>query len=464
MSRSSLSRRDFIRLSCCSAAGAALATGMGRFGLVNAYAQGPTYKAMVCIFLFGGNDGNNMVIPNDASGYSAYLTARGDSTLNNGGLGLPQGVLLPINVKSVTNQPYKAYALHPQMPAVQALFNSGQIALVANVGTLVKPTTQTQYTHGQVPVPAALFSHSDQQNQMQTAASNSNDNSGWAGRTADKTQNFNLGAKLPMIVSVAGANIFATGLNTRPAAVNPGQTSAFNNLDTNRNTAMQSLLTLDSGVSLVQAASSITGFAFADSNNLAAALATGTPLATQFPNTSIGGQLKQVAKIIQVRGALSSNRQIFFCSMGGFDTHNFQLGDQGTLLSQLSAAMGAFYNATLEMGVGPQVTTFSLSEFGRTLQPSSGFGSDHAWGSHQIVMGGAVNGGDIYGTYPTLALGGPNDVNTAGSSARGRWIPTTSLDQFAATLATWFGVAPADLPYVCPDLQNFTTQNLGFLG
>ncbi|HTC94158.1 MAG TPA: DUF1501 domain-containing protein [Terriglobales bacterium] len=476
MSRSSISRRDFIRLSCCSAAaGAALATGMGRFGLVNAYAQGPTYKALVCIFLFGGNDGNNTVIPFNTAGYQAYLTARGDSVANpTVALGLPQGALLPVTA-GLNPQPYSAFALHPQMAGIQSLYNSGKAALVANVGTLVKPISQFQYTHGQVQVPSALFSHSDQQNQWQTAAPNSNGNSGWAGRTADKTQNaLNTGAKIPMIVSVAGANIFATGLATRPAAVNPGQTSAFNNLDNNRNTAMQNLLTLDSGVSLVQAASNITGFAFADSNNLAAALAMfkNTPLQTVFPNTGIGGQLKQVAQIIQARGALSSNRQIFFCSMGGFDTHNHQLPDQGTLLGQLSAGMMAFYNATVEMGVDPQVTSFTLSDFGRTLQPSSGAGSDHAWGSHHIVVGGAVHGTEMYGTYPTLALGGNNDTDT-GSSARGRWIPTTSADQYAATLATWFGVAPAvglgtDLSYIFPDLINFQNAGLpiklGFMG
>ena len=466
MSRSSLSRRDFIRLSCCSAAGAALATGMGRFGLVNAYAQGPTYKALVCIFLFGGNDGNNTVIPFDTAGYNAYLTARGDSVANPlVALGLPQASLRQINVKTVTNQPYKAYALHPQMPEVQNLFNTSKAAVVANVGTLIKPTSQTQYLQRLVQLPTALFSHSDQQNQWQTSAPNSLGSSGWAGRTADKTQGFNANVSFPMIVSVSGANIFATGLATRPAAVNPGQNSAFNG-DSNQLGAMQNLITLDSGVSLVQAASSITGFAFADSNALGAALTHKTAFNTNFPATSIAQQLLQVAQIIQVRAFLSPNtinRQIFFCSMGGFDTHNHQLPDQGTLLSQLSAAMNAFYMATIEMGVDSQVTTFTLSDFGRTLQPSSGAGSDHAWGSHHIVVGGAVHGGDMYGTYPTLSLGGPNDTST-GTSGRGRWIPTTAADQYAATLATWFGVAPADLPYVFPDLSNFSVNNLGFMG
>jgi uncharacterized protein (DUF1501 family) len=243
---------------------------------------------------------------------------------------------------------------------------------------------------------------------------------------------------------------------------NPG----FSGLSTDptRSGAMQNLLTLDSGVSLVQAASAITGFAFADSNNLAQALQGAPGIATQFPaNNGLASQLKQVAQVIQVRNNLNISRQIFFCSAGGYDTHNFQLNDQGTLLSQLSAAMSAFYQATQELGVGSQVTTFTLSDFGRTLQPSSGIGSDHAWGNHLMVMGDAVHGGDIYGTFPTLLIGGPDDVNTSG--ARGRWIPTTSLDQYAATLASWFGVADVDLTgSVFPDLNNFPKIKLGFMG
>jgi uncharacterized protein (DUF1501 family) len=462
MSRYTLSRRDFLRLSCCSATGAALATGMGRFGLVNAYAQtsGP-YQALVCIFLFGGNDGNNMLIPFDTTGYTAYSAARGTAGVN-GGLGLPQASLLPIN--GTFSQPYSQFALHPSMPGIQALFNSGKVAFLTNVGTLVQPTTQQQYMNRTMPVPSSLFSHSDQQNQAQTAAPNSLGTSGWGGRVADKLNSLNAGAQLPMIMSLAGSNIFATGLATRPTTVtptNPGFTGVTT--DPPRNTAMQALLTLDSGVSLVQAASAITGFAFSDSNNLANALKSNTtPLQTVFPpNNGLASQLKQVAQVIQVRGALGMGRQIFFCSAGGYDTHNFQLTDQGTLLSQLSAAMSAFYQATQELGVGSQVTTFTLSDFGRTLQPSSGAGTDHAWGSHHMVMGDAVKGGNLYGTFPTLAINGPNDTST--SSGRGRWIPTTGLDQYAATVATWFGVQSSDLASVFPDLIHFPSNNLGFM-
>ena len=474
MSRSSLSRRDFMRLSCCSAAGAAMAAGMGRFGLVNAYAQssGP-YKALVCIFLFGGNDGNNMLIPFDAAGYAAYSSAR--VPIANGGLAFLQGSLLSIT-PGANPQPYSAFALHPNMSGVQGLYNSGKLAFVSNVGTLIQPVTKAQYIAHTQPVPSALFSHSDQQNQWQTSVGNSNSPTGWAGRAADKTQSLNPQPQaIPTIVSVAGANIFATGVQTRPATASVGQQVAFqgfnlgNPPDAGRYQAMQDLLTFDSGVSLVQAAGAITGFSVKDSQALVAALGHGTPLNTVFPNSGIAAQLKQVAQIIQVRALFSPNplnRQIYFCSMGGYDTHSNQLNDQGNLLGQLSAAMNAFYNATVELGVSSQVTTFTLSEFGRTLQFSASGaapGSDHAWGNHQMVMGGAVHGGDVYGTFPTLAVGGPDDTGNAG--ARGRWIPTTSLDQYAATLASWFGVADADLqPYVFPDLANFAPQKLTFMG
>ncbi|MGH9678331.1 MAG: DUF1501 domain-containing protein, partial [Candidatus Acidiferrales bacterium] len=173
----------------------------------------------------------------------------------------------------------------------------------------------------------------------------------------------------------------------------------------------------------------------------------------------IWSQLQQVAKILNVRSALSLNRQIFFCSLGGFDTHTDQIPAQQTLFSQLSAALGAFYNATVEMGIPQQVTSFTMSDFSRTFQPASGGGTDHGWGGVQLAMGGAVQGGDIYGTMPTFALGGPDD-----SGSNGRWIPTTSIDQYGATLAAWFGVQAADLPAVFPNLSNFTTTNLGFLG
>jgi len=226
-----------------------------------------------------------------------------------------------------------------------------------------------------------------------------------------------------------------------------------------RLSALQSLLTFDTGLSLIQAASTTTGNAIQNGQTLATALASGTPLATQFPqNSYFASQLQQVAKIIQVRSALGLRRQIFFVSMGGFDTHSGQLPQQDSLFNDLNQSLSAFYQATVEMGVAPNVTTFTLSDFGRTYQPNSD-GTDHAWGGHHIIMGGAVKGGDFYGTFPTLAVNGPDDA-----TGQGRWVPTTSLDQYAATLASWFGVAAADLPSIFPNLANFTTPTLGIMG
>jgi uncharacterized protein (DUF1501 family) len=258
--------------------------------------------------------------------------------------------------------------------------------------------------------------------------------------------------------------VFAEGLMVRAieAYGNPTQPlSGFSGSseDVSRLSALQSLLTFDTGVSLIQSASGTTSNAIHDGQTLAAALAQGTKLATVFPSSGLGNQLRQVAQIIQVRAALGLPRQIFFVSMGGYDTHSDQLSAQASLFSDLSQSMSAFYQATVEMGIAPQVTTFTMSEFGRTYQPDSTAGTDHAWGSHHLIAGGAVAGGNFYGTFPTLALGGPDDA-----TSEGRWIPTTSLDQYGATLAQWFGVAPEDLTSIFPNLANFTSPTLNFVG
>ena len=446
------SRREFIR--CCSYLTLAGAASFTKLGLINALAQStPDYKALVCVFLFGGNDGNNMIVPVDSAAYNSYATARSS-------LALAQSTLLPIT--PITGS--AAYGFHGNLPDFQALFQQKKLAVLANCGVLVQPTTKAQYQARATALPQNLFSHSDQQTETQAGMGTSSTSTGWAGRVADKVIPLNAGGQFPTVISVAGSSIFCNGVQTQPATVTPGNITALagfgtDNASVTRNSALQQLLTLDSGLSLVQATSGITSHAQDYVKLLNAALAGGTKLTTTFPATSIGTQLAQVAQIIGVRGSLGLHRQIFFASLGGFDTHTGQTPTQQNLFSQLGPALGAFDKALLELGVEPNVTTFTMSDFARTFQPNaSGNGSDHGWGNHQVIFGGAVKGGDIYGTFPTLALGGPDDVST-----NGRWIPTTSIDQYGATLASWFGVADADLPSVFPNLANFATRKLSFI-
>ena len=442
------SRRTFIN--CASLAAAGNVLGLRPFGALNALAQSSGgYKALVCVFLFGGNDANNTLIPFDATGYGQYSSLRGD-------LALAQNTLLPLT-------PTPNFALHPSLPDIQTLFNSGNAAFVANVGTLVQPLTRAQYQAGQT-APTNLFSHPDQQLEWQNAAQSAATPTGWAGRMADVlAASYNSGASIPMITSVAGDTLFCNGTSTTPVSVSPGnlgEASCSEGSECNaRQLTAQALLTLDTGISLVQADDSITNNAYAYAKTLADAVQSITPLQTVFPaNNGLASQLKQIAQIIQVRSALNVQRQIFFAGIGNFDTHAGQLGLQSSLLAEISPALAAFYNATVELNVASEVTTFTMSDFSRTFQPNSNNGSDHAWGSHHIVIGGAVKGGQIYGTYPTLALGGPDD-----SDSNGRWVPTTASSQYAATLAQWFGVSASELPTVLPSIGNFSTSNLGFV-
>jgi uncharacterized protein (DUF1501 family) len=428
------------------------AASFGRLGLMNAMAQSSTdYKAMVCIFMFGGNDANNMIVPNDSAGYANYASIRA-------GLALPQNQLLSVTPPSIGSP----FGFHPSMVEIQKLFTTKKLAVLANVGTLVQPTTRAQFTKSQATLPENLFSHEDQQVQMQTAAPATLANAGWGGLLADKILAI-YGGNFPISISLAGTNIFVEGLAMRSMESSGNPTAPLggfsgNSQDTARLTALQNLLTFDTGLSLIQSASKVTSNALNDSKTLATALASNKTLMTAFPTSSLGGQLKQVAQIIQARSALGLARQIFFVSIGGFDTHSGQLAAQLSLFKDLSQSMNAFYNATVEMGVDSNVTSFTLSDFARTLQPDSTAGTDHAWGSHHMIMGGAAKGGDFYGTFPTLALGGPDDATN-----QGRWIPTTSLDQYGATLAQWFGVPPTDLPSIFPNLANFTTPILKFI-
>ena len=443
------SRRGFIRTGAAAVSTLALRP----FGLLPALAQnGPEYRALVCVFLFGGNDSNNTIVPMDDAGYKAYLSARGT-------LALSTSALAPVT--SVAGAPYGFHAL---LTEVAGLFTSKELAVVANVGSLVQPVTRTQYQAQQAPVPANLFSHADQQQQWQTSMAQGSSPTGWAGRVADyvKAQQLN-SSSFPTFVSVAGNVLEGSGARTQPVAVTPGKSlklAGFNNSAASqaRLGALTNLLTTNSGVALAQAANNLLSMSMADAAALDNALGHAAALKTQFPKSSLGAQLQQVAQIIQVRGALGMNRQIFFCSLGSFDTHTGEFGTLNTLYPELSQALAAFYDATQELGVAQNVTTFTESDFNRTFQPTSGDGSDHAWGGHHLVLGGAVGGGQIYGAFPTFELGGPDDTDT-----RGRWIPTTAIDQYGATLCSWFGIPDSALTSVFPNLSNFSTPKLAFL-
>lgn len=461
-----ISRRDFLLRSGCTAlSAAALASGIERFGLVQALAQGPSYRALVCIFLGGGNDGNNMVVPLDAAGYGQYSAIRGPA-----GLAIAQSDLLEIAPKSFATP----FGLHPSMPELQELFADGNLAIVPNVGPLVQPLSKQDYLGG-APLPYQLFSHADQIAQWQTSISKQTSPTGWGGRVADTFPVASSG--FPLITALAGG-VFTHGQLTSPLTVASAPTKLTQLLALNgfggaadeqaRLSSMNFLRTIDLGFPLVSGVSSITQQAV----NLAGDFTEDPTLSTVFPDTTLGNQLKQVAKLIKFNfssGAPALPRQIFFCSLGGFDTHQGQVSTQSSLLTQVSQAMKAFHDATVEMQVQTQVTTFTLSDFSRTFQPAGSagnVGTDHAWGNHHLIMGDSVIGGDFYGiagsngtVFPTLQLQGPDDTDT-----RGRWIPTTSVDQYAATLATWLGVADSDLDTVFPELKNFSIRNLGFLG
>jgi uncharacterized protein (DUF1501 family) len=442
-------RRSFIKYASLAAAGNA--AGLRPFGMLNALAQSSTdYKALVCVFLFGGNDANNTLIPFDTVGYNNYASIRGP-------LALAQNTLLPLT-------PAPNFALNPNLPDIQTLFNNKNAALIANVGTLVQPLTRAQYLAGQT-APSNLFSHPDQQLEWQNAAASGATPTGWAGRIADTLAvNYNQSASIPMITSVAGDTLFCNGSATTPVSVSPGNLSGASCSEGStecaaRQAAAQALLTFNSGISLVQSDDTITTNAYTYAKTLSDAVQSVSPLQTVFPTgNGLAAQLQQIAQIIQVRAALGVQRQIFFAGIGNFDTHADQLTLQSSLLAEISPALAAFYAATEELNVASNVTTFTMSDFSRTFQPNSNNGSDHAWGSHHIVIGGAVKGGQLYGTFPTLALGGSDD-----SGSNGRWLPSTASVQYAATLAQWFGVSPNQLATIFPNIGSFASSNLGFV-
>ena len=493
-------RRSFFRQSACASLGlTGVVNTLAHLRLVNSVlAQGAPlgdYKALVVLFLFGGNDSNNLLIPRRTHGsYNQYKAGRGvlkilDSTDPAYVGGQPASI--PLTGAGVD------YGVHPAAGGIADLFNTGELAFVANVGTLLHPTTRADYNAGSVPLPPQLFSHSDQQVQWQSSVPDQPFRSGWGGRVADllASQGHAQG-QVSLSVSLSGINSLQVGDQEVQYAVTPEGAiplSGYSNtsgpygnalngdgsykttlagkrlkaFDDITNYTYQHLLD-DDHAKVVKRARANEGLVGAA---LTAAAATGVDFDTHFANAQspLGDQLKSIAKLIAGRDNLGNSRQIFFASIGGFDTHQDQLDAQTNLLGELGSSLKAFSDTLKALGVNDNVVTITHSDFTRTLTPNgqdaATAGSDHGWGGHQIVLGGPVNGGQIYGAFPSLALGAGLD---AGSSNRGRWIPTTSVDQYAAVSAKWLGVDPSYLADIFPNLSRFDspfggTANLGFL-
>lgn len=422
------------------------------------------YKALVCVFLFGGNDSFNMVVPRSAAEYAAYASSRQN-------LAIAQASLLPIN-PLVPDPNGALYGLHPSMSEVATLFEQDEAcAIVANLGPLIEPTTKAQYQAKSVHLPPQLFSHNDQQDQWHALKGEATLKSGWGGRIADALTSPSaatpLDQSLAVNLSLSGQTLFQAGASSVPYTMGPTGPVPFLGLDGTdpytlaRRAAFDNILRANRPTVYERAYSEVQQRALLGAARINDALATvrspnAVPFVTAFPTTPLGQQLKTVAELIATRERLEVSRQIFFVAIGGFDTHDAQVHDQPQLFGNLSSCLAAFYRATVELGVAANVTAFTQSDFGRTLT-SNGDGTDHAWGGNQLVIGGAVAGRTLYGRYPLLQIDGPDDVGG------GRMIPGLSSDQYAATFAKWFGVADAELASIAPHLGNFAQADLGFL-
>jgi uncharacterized protein (DUF1501 family) len=452
------SRRAFLqRASALSVAGAATPWVLNLAALGEAAAATASdYKALVCVFLYGGNDYANTLIPYDTANYTAYQAMR--PPLAYAQTALAATVLTP----SVALPSGRQYALAPELAPLLPMFTANKLGVMLNIGTLVGPTTKDQYTKGSVPLPPKLFSHNDQQSVWQSSAPEGA-TSGWGGRIGDLYAAGNGNATFTC-VNVSGNAVFLSGKTavqyqvtaSGPVALNGAQGTLFGSSACSA--ALKSLVTatrtdvFESEYNRVMARSLDAG------NQLSAALAAAPTIATVFPTgNALADQLKLVARMISNASAIGAKRQVFFVSIGGFDNHDGLNAIHPGLLSTVAGAMSAFYNATVELGVANQVTAFTASDFGRTATGNDG--SDHGWGSMHFMLGGAVNGGRFYGTAPAVANNGPDDVG------QGRLLPSTSVDQYAATLGSWFGISNTDLLTVLPNLVNWNSsqRNLGFV-
>jgi uncharacterized protein (DUF1501 family) len=516
-----ISRRSFIRRTVPLAVGAGVLSNTIRDLRIlnNAMAQSPTppsdYKALICVFLNGGNDSNNMIIPTLESEWASYAAIRTPVLAIPNTDGSPATALAMASQNGQPGFPAadgRTYGFHPAMPEMRTLFNSGFVAPVFNVGSLSFPLTKVQYSSNSVPRPPQLFSHSDQQAQWQTSIPDQLYTSGWAGRMTDlltPPSNMLSGSRYSMVVTLAGSNVFQVGnANEVPQyAITTSGAVTLSGITGARRAALDSILATDVTSSNLQtkAYSQILGGAISEAETLTALLnAQGTPAwFSNFPtngsittpnggsvfNSGLMNQMRMVARLIEIgsrstaAGGLGLKRQIFFIQAGGYDTHTNQtnnsgaatptnarviIGSHANLLAELSQSLNALHQSMTQIdtlrgttgtatSIRDAVTAFTSSDFTRTF-PCNGFGSDHGWGGHHIVMGGAVKGGATYGKFPTLTVGGPDDTST------GRWIPTLAVDQYAATLAKWFGVDSSNMSNILPNIGRFSTADIGFMG
>ena len=450
------SRRAFLRRSAAlSLAAGATPWALSLAAMGEAAAATATdYKALVCVFLYGGNDQSNTLVPYDSASYGAYQALRSNIAIDRASLA--GTVLNPASPLADGRQ----YALAPGLAPLVPLFDAGKLSVVLNVGTLVRPTTKAQYTAGSVQLPPKLFSHNDQQSYWQ-ASLPEGATSGWGGRLGDLFASGNGNATFTC-VSVSGNAVYMAGrsavqyqvTSNGPVPVAGIKSPLFGSTACSQ--ALQALMTQPRTHLFENEHARVASRSITANDQLTSALQD-VNVNTAFPaSNSLGDQLKMVAKLIAARGATGAKRQVFFVSLGGFDTHDNLATSHPALMATVGNALSAFYQATVELGVADQVTTFTGSDFGRTLVSNTD-GSDHGWGTMQFVLGGGVLGRSFVGTAPVLATNGPDDVG------QGRLLPALSVDQSAATLAGWFGVSASDQASVLPNLGNFTARNLGFM-
>lgn len=408
---------------------------------------GSDYKALVCLFLAGGADSYNFLPPYGINEYNEYSAVRAN-------LALPQDSILPI---TLANPIGKELGMHPGMTELHSMFQAGNLAWVTNVGTLIEPTTLAQYEAESTRLPLGLYSHADQIKQWQTSVPQSGDAIGWAGRTADLLHSLNDNDKISMNISIAGSNVWQNGNNTFQYSIS-SDGNGSEGLTTHdwhwngypaRGAAIDSMMDIEYENLFKKTFVQSTKNAV-DAHEEFSSAVDGITFNTVFPDNYFARQLQMVARTIAARSTLGMRRQTFFVQFGGWDHHDEVLVNMGNMAPVISSAVAAFYSALEEINEQNNVTLFSASDFGRTLT-SNGEGSDHAWGGNHFVAGGAVNGQNVYGTYPDLYQGNPVDTG------RGRLIPTTSVDEYFAELALWFGVSPQDLPIVLPNVTNFMT-------